>query len=57
MQLAKLHPRHFWSTESGLPLFFLRCLSVLNSLSEYGIGRVVGRLLCSLIYCRSFQHV
>jgi hypothetical protein len=52
MKLAKLHPRHFWSTESGLTgllIFTLGYLIVLNSLSEFSFGRVAARLFFSLI--------
>jgi len=52
MHLSKLHPRHFWSSESGLTgllIFLLGYLIVLNSLSEFGFGRVLARLLFSLI--------
>ncbi len=52
MKLAKLHPRHFWSTESGLTgllIFLLGYLVVLNCLSEFGFGRLVARLFFSLI--------
>jgi hypothetical protein len=52
MNLTKLHPRHFWSTESGLTgllIFSLGYLIVLNSLSEFGFGRLVARLFFSLI--------
>ena len=52
MHLSKLHPRHFWSTESGLTgllVFFLGYLIFLFSLSEFSFGRLVVRLLFSLI--------
>jgi hypothetical protein len=52
MNLSKLHPRHFWSAESGLTgllIFSLGYLIVLNSLSEFSFGRLVGRLFFSLI--------
>ncbi len=52
MNLTKLHPRHFWSTESGLTglLFFtLGYLIVLNSLSEFSFGRFLARLFFSFI--------
>jgi hypothetical protein len=52
MKLSRLHPRHFWSTESGLTgllIFSLGYLIVLNSLSEFGFGRMVARLFFSLI--------
>ena len=52
MHLSKLHPRHFWSTESGLTgllIFLLGYLIVLNSLSEFSFGRVLARLFFSLI--------
>jgi hypothetical protein len=37
MNLSRLHPRHFWSTESGLTgllIFSLGYFIVLNSLSD-----------------------
>ena len=52
MNLTKLHPRHFWSTESGLTgllIFSLGYLIVINSLSEFSFGRLAGRLFFSLI--------
>lgn len=52
MNPSRLHPRHFWSTESGLTgllIFTLGYLIVLNCLSEFGFGRVVARLFFSLI--------
>jgi Ion channel len=52
MKLSRLHPRHFWSTESGLTgllIFTLGYLIVLNCLSEFGFGRLVGRLFFSLV--------
>jgi hypothetical protein len=52
MNLSRLHPRHFWSTESGLTgllIFTLGYLIVLNCLSEFGFGRLLARLLFSLI--------
>jgi hypothetical protein len=52
MNLSRLHPRHFWSSESGLTallIFSLGYLIVLNSLSEFGFGRFVVRLFFSLI--------
>jgi Ion channel len=52
MNLTKLHPRHFWSTESGLTgllIFTLGYLIVLNCLSEFSFGRLVARLFFSLI--------
>jgi hypothetical protein len=52
MKLSRLHPRHFWSTESGLTgllIFSLGYLIVLNSLSEFDFGRAVARLFFSLI--------
>ena len=52
MNLSRLHPRHFWSTESGLTgllIFILGYFIVLNCLSEFGFGRVAARLLFSLI--------
>jgi hypothetical protein len=52
MNRLKLHPRHFWSTDSGLTgllICSLGYLIVLNCLSEFGFGRVVARLFFSLI--------
>ena len=52
MHLTKLHPRHFWSSESGLTgllIFTLGYLIVLNCLSEFSFGRLAARLLFSLI--------
>jgi hypothetical protein len=52
MKLSRLHPRHFWSTESGLTgllIFTLGYLIVLNCLSEFSFGRLVGRLFFSLV--------
>ena len=52
MNLSRFHPRHFWSTESGLTgllVFSLGYLIVLNCLSEFGFGRLAARLLFSLI--------
>jgi hypothetical protein len=52
MNLSRLHPRHFWSTESGLTgllIFTLGYLIVLNCLSEFTFGRLLARLLFSLI--------
>jgi hypothetical protein len=52
MTLSRLHPRHFWSSESGLTgllIFIVGYLIVLNSLSEFSLGRVLARLLFSLI--------
>ena len=52
MPLSKLHPRHFWSSESGLTgllIFFLGYLIFLFSLSDFSFGRLLARLLFSLI--------
>ncbi len=52
MRLSRLHPRHFWSSESGLTgllVFTLGYLIVLFSLGELSIGRTVGRFFFSLI--------
>jgi hypothetical protein len=52
MNLSRLHPRHFWSTENGLTgllVFLVGYFIVLNSLSEFSFGRVAARLLFSLI--------
>lgn len=52
MNLSRLHPRHFWSSESGLTgllICTLGYLIVLFSLTELSIGRTVGRFFFSLI--------
>jgi hypothetical protein len=52
MMLSRLHPRHFWSTESGLTsllVFLAGYLIVINSLSEFSFGRLVARLFFSFI--------
>jgi hypothetical protein len=52
MNLSRLHPRQFWSTESGLTgllIFSLGYLIVLNCLGDLSYGRVVARLFFSLI--------
>ncbi len=52
MNPSRLHPRHFWSSESGLTgllVFTLGYLIVLNCLSEFTFGRVLARLFFSLI--------
>jgi len=52
MNSSRFHPRHFWSTESGLTgllIFTLGYLIALNSLSEFSFGRVAVRLCFSLI--------
>ena len=52
MHLSKLHPRRFWSSESGLTgllFFFLGYLIFLFSLSDFSFGRLLARLLFSLI--------
>jgi len=52
MHPSRFHFRHFWSTERGLTgllIFTLGYLIVLNSLSEFSFGRVAARLLFSLI--------
>jgi hypothetical protein len=52
MTLSRLHPRHFWSAESGLTgllIFFLGYLIILFSLSDFSFGRLAARLLFSLI--------
>jgi Ion channel len=52
MNLSRLHPRHLWSSESGLTgllIFTLGYLIVLNCLSEFSLGRLVARLFFSLI--------
>lgn len=52
MNLFRFHPRHFWSTESGLTgllICSLGYLIVLNSLSEFSFGRLAARFFFSLI--------
>jgi Ion channel len=52
MNPLKLHPRHFWSSESGLTgllVFILGYLIVFNTLSEFSLGRLAARLFFSLI--------
>ena len=52
MNLKKVHPRHFWSDETGLTgllIFFIGYLIVVNSLGEFGFGRLLARLFFSLI--------
>ena len=52
MHLSKIHPRHFWSTESGLTgllIFFLGYLIVATTLDEFSFGRFCSRLFFSLI--------
>ena len=52
MNPSRLHLRYFWSTESGLTgllIFTLGYLIVLNSLSEFSFGRLAARLFFSLI--------
>jgi hypothetical protein len=52
MNPSRLHPRYFWSAESGLTgllIFFLGYLIILFSLSDFSFGRLAARLLFSLI--------
>ncbi len=52
MNLSRLHPRHFWSSESGLTgllVFILGYLIFLFSLSDFSFSRLLVRLLFSLI--------
>jgi hypothetical protein len=52
MKLAKLSPRYFWSTESGLTallVFTLVYLIVLMTLSDFSFGSLVTRLFFSFI--------
>jgi hypothetical protein len=47
MNLSKLHPQRFWSTDNGLTallVFTLMYLIVLMTLSEFSFGSVVARL-------------
>jgi hypothetical protein len=52
MNMLKLHPRHFWADETGLTsllIFFLGYFIVLNSMGEFGFGRLVAHIFFSLI--------
>jgi hypothetical protein len=52
MQLQKLHPQHFWSSDRGLTAllgFILVYLIVLNTLSDFSFGSLVIRLFFFLI--------
>jgi hypothetical protein len=52
MHLSKLHPRRFWSTESGLTgllIFFLGYLIVVTTLDEFSFGLFLSNLFFSLI--------
>jgi hypothetical protein len=52
MNLSRLHPRHFWSEESGLTallIFFVVYLLIFNTLGEFTFGRFLARLFFSLI--------
>jgi hypothetical protein len=52
MNFAKLNPRYFWSTESGLTallVFTVVYLIVLTTLSDFSFGSVVTRVFFSLI--------
>jgi hypothetical protein len=52
MNLSKLHPQRFWSSDSGLTallVFMLVYLIVLMTLSEFSFGSVAARLFFSLV--------
>jgi hypothetical protein len=52
MNPSRLHPRHFWADETGLTsllVFFLGYFIVLNSLGEFGVGRLVAHIFFSLV--------
>lgn len=52
MKLSRLHPRHFWSTESGLTallIFTLVYLFVVCSMGDFSFADLVADLLFSLI--------
>jgi hypothetical protein len=52
MNLSRLHPRHFWSDESGLTallIFFVVYLLIFNTLGEFTFGRLAAHLFFSLI--------
>jgi len=50
--LSRLHPRQFWSDETGLTgllIFLLGYFIVLNSLSEFSFGRLLAHIFFSLV--------
>jgi hypothetical protein len=52
VNLFRLHPRHFWSNESALTALLVVSLGyfiVLNSLGEFGTGRLLAHILFSLV--------
>jgi hypothetical protein len=52
MNLSRLHPRHFWSAESGMTgllIFTLVYLFVICALGDFGFGDLVADFLFSLI--------
>ena len=52
MKLSRLHPWHFWSTESGMTsllIFTLAYLFVVCALGNFSFGKLVADLLFSLI--------
>jgi hypothetical protein len=52
MSPSRLHPRHFWTDETGLTsllIFFLGYFIVLNSMGNLWFGRLVAHIFFSLI--------
>jgi hypothetical protein len=52
MKLSRLHPRHFWSTESGLTsllIFTLAYLFVVCALGHFSFSKLVADIFFSLI--------
>ncbi len=52
MTPSRLHPRHFWTDETGLTsllIFSLGYFIVLNAMGEFWFGRLVGYIFFSLV--------
>jgi hypothetical protein len=52
MKRLRLHPRHFWTDETGLTgllIFFLGYFIILNSLGDIWFGRLVAHIFFSLV--------
>jgi hypothetical protein len=52
MKRLRLHPRHFWSDETGLTgllIFSLGYFIVLNSMGEFWFGRLVAHIFFALV--------
>jgi hypothetical protein len=52
MKLSTLRPQKIWSNETGLTgllIFFLGYFILLNSLSEFGFGRLLAQIFFSLV--------